>query len=147
MQLYHFTTRHYLDLILQEGITKGEVQITWRRTITAPWLTQNPNPADQVWAHDRERLITDQERQRMYDIDRVMPPPGSIWPNKREVRLTVEIPDGDDNLFRWPDFARLHGVKRSVARKIQKTGGDWKDWYLYDGKIPPEWIVEVIDAP
>ena len=38
MQLYHFTCREYLDSILQEGITRGEVQITWKRTITAPWL-------------------------------------------------------------------------------------------------------------
>lgn len=145
---FHYTSRHHLGRILENGISRGKVQCTWQTTSDAVWITLDGNPNRQTWDAGVERRMTADERRRLMALDRIWIPENSFWPNKREYRLTLRVPANDPHLIRYVDYAREH-VCPSVDRRIRKTapGCNPRDWHLYLGTIPTEWIIAVDRFP
>jgi len=83
----------------------------------APWLTSDPEAGSQGWA-------------------------GGGF--KTAVRITVQIPDGDDNLYHWPEMAALLKMDPTWYQALHQAGGGGSDdWYVYTGVIPPAWFLDV----
>jgi hypothetical protein len=126
MTLYHFTTLIYLESIEREGITRGEIPITPEELENGVWLSSNKSGGS-TGCQGGARRGGD----------------GYI-PDKTAARLTVEIPDEDELLKRWPVWAKERRVATSWYKKLDRAGnGGSLTWYVYLGKIPPEWIVKV----
>ena len=139
VRLYHFTALEYLDSILSEGITRGDLPLSPTRQGRAVWLTQNANPIAQTWTPEGEQLLTAEERAAHEYAFGTPPPPGAKVADKRAVLIAVDVPSGDRLLYQWLRYARLRGVKREWLRALNSS----PDWYIYRGAIPPEWFVEV----
>lgn len=121
-KLYHYTTRHYLNAILLNGIRKGDVALSPETGFNAPWLTSGPRFDRQPWSQG-SRL------------------------DKTEIRLEVRVPAGDQNLRKWRSVATAHGVD-DLWYEVTSTGvHDGHLWYLYMGVIPPDWIVDLVERP
>lgn len=116
MILYHFTRPAYVDSILKNGINRGDVPTTPTEGFQAPWLTSNPEPARQKWV---------------------------VTTDKNEVRMTVDVKK-QDNLYKWSSYAKAIGMEESWYNTLDYVGGNESDnWYIYLGRIPPSWIIEV----
>lgn len=124
--LYHFTSDLHLMGCRLDGLTKGVIpiqilQVGVKFISNAQWLTRNPD-FDQAW--DRWSTLP-------YD--------------RTANRLTLCIPkDFTENLRCWKEI----GPKLAAETfKWLSLIGDPKNWFIYLGKIPPEWIVETIKNP
>jgi hypothetical protein len=62
--------------------------------------------------------------------------------NKLRVRLTVEIPERDDRLENWRDFAKRVNMDKKWLRSLDPRG-QGKFWYLFRGQIPADWITVI----
>lgn len=138
MKLYHFTCLDYLESILATGISRGEVPITPTHVENSPWLTRDPDPGGQCWDHGVRRHLTEDERRMMSRLNGVEVPAGKVWPNKREIRLTVRIPRRDRNLVHWPKYARKRLHPDLYAALGERSIQD--KWFIYRGAIPKDWI-------
>jgi hypothetical protein len=117
--LYHFTCRPWWHFIKTEGITRGEVPLSFRDVLQHPNLTSNPDPSAQRWGCNSGL-------------------------NKTAVRITVEIPTGDINLISWRDLATRHKVDRRWYRALDEGGGwEARNWWIYQGVVRPEWFTDV----
>jgi hypothetical protein len=70
---------------------------------------------------------------------------GNVLPvDKTAVRLTVQIPGDDPHLLPWKEAARRLAVTTAYYRELDASGGGGaRDWYVYFGVIPPEWIIRI----
>ena len=117
MRLYHFTNHLWLPLILDAGISRGDVPTSPTGGFNAPWLTVDPEPAAQGWV---------------------------AGTGKDAVRITVEVPDGDPRLHHWPALAAQLGVDPTWYAVLDRVGGGGSEsWYVYEGVVPPGWFVDV----
>ncbi len=117
MKLYHFTNHVWLQRILKEGISRGDVPTTRTGGYNAVWLTSQGDAAAQKWTQGAN--------------------------GKQSVRLTVEMPDNDPLLKTWNEVCREHRVSGSWRKILNSTGGNGDaHWHIYHGTIPPEWIAE-----
>jgi hypothetical protein len=120
--LYHFTSRIWLPFIKKEGITRGEAPISPTERLQHPNLTSNPDPDAQKWSGAE----------------------GHSALHKTAVRITVEIPEGDQKLISWHDFAIRQKMDRKFYRTVDESGGwEAKNWWLYQGIVVPEWFSEI----
>ena len=124
---YHFTSTAHLPIVLQFGIERGDVCIEpgdELRNYNAPWLTSNPSFSEQGWAEHK-----DGSSNSTFD--------------KREVRLTVSIPEGDEALSTWEQVCEREQVPDLWRKALNATDGkgDDKDWFVYNARIPRSWIV------
>lgn len=83
--LFHFTCRERLQIILEEGISRGDVATSPTTGFNAPWLTGDSSWERQYWSQ------------------------GCIV-CKTAVRLLVEIPKDDKRLQSWSDICRLYEI-------------------------------------
>lgn len=130
--LYHFTSTVHFPVILQFGISRGDVCVEPNNdaaNYNAPWLTSNPSWTGQGWAEDG-----DGNKNSVFD--------------KRTVRLTVEIPEGDESLSTWAEVCQFEQVPDWWRDSLNAAGGH-EDWFVYNGLIPSPWIskVDFRDAP
>jgi hypothetical protein len=138
MVLYHFTCAEFLKSIVREGLCRGDVRtkkIGPLYETNAVWLTTDPQPKGHGLG--LPGALTEEDRLRHFEIFGTMPPKGSRYPDKRAVRITVNIPKGDPRLQRWTRWARKHcepGVYDNLARA---DGSGHKTWWLYFGSIAP----------
>ncbi len=139
IRLYHFTALEYLDSIMSEGITRGDLPLGPTRHGRAVWLTRNPSREAQTWTPECERLLTAEDRAAHERAFGTRPPPDAKFADKRAVLITVDVPSSDRLLYQWLRYARLRGVKREWLRALNSS----PDWYIYRGAIPPEWFVDV----
>jgi len=122
MIFYHFTAKHLLPDILEQGLTLGKFSLISDASISfftpCQWLTTNSGFNTQSW--NTSNLIK-------YVRD--------------DYRLTVEIPYRDmRKVIKATEYVKL------IPVEYRHVVTDWegsKDWYLYLGKIRPEYIVEV----
>lgn len=127
MRLFHFTARRYLLGIQRDGLTLGRtprpVRLRGVQMVTleqgTQWLTRNDSFA-------QECLVGT----------------GRLPYSRTEVRLTIDIPQGDARLRSWAKESKSH-----PARFLLNTFGDPENWYRFHGNIPPEWIVAIDYKP
>lgn len=140
MRLYHFTARECLGSIRASGLNRGIVHLSATSQLNAVWLTTDPGPR----GHGLEaggRFMTDEERQQAREWAGHVPLAGARFPKVANVRITVDLDDGDRGLHEWLPWARrhldfdwmtaLHPVASGTLRKA-------KTWRLYLGIIPPD---------
>lgn len=118
--LYHFCAAHSLRSILAEGLTLGMTPVFENGEMHiehgTQWLTADKNPQRQSW-HTH-----------------------TLVPYSRTAyRLTVNIPHSRRK--------KLLSAAEHIQRFPEENKGlveNWpgsEHWYVYAGKIPPEWIV------
>lgn len=137
MLLYHYTAAEYLDSILKDGLTRGEVPISQTEVLSGIWLTNDISPRGHGLTDGRP--LTDREK-AFFGVPANAP---ARFPDKRAVGLTVAVADDDPNLCRWSEWARGR-VSREWYRRLDEVGG-WKakTWWIYWGVIPPNRISHV----
>jgi hypothetical protein len=97
--LYHFTAREYLPAILTTGLNKGDVPTSATTGVNGVWLTSLPNPRGHGLSAGG--VLSDGDRTMHFNLFGEMPPPGSRYPNKLAVRITIgELPE-PSRLVRW----------------------------------------------
>ncbi len=123
MKLYHFCPKWMMEGILREGLTLGKIVL---RGLPDPlfaegyqWLTKNPD-FNQSWCEY------------------------STLPYRRnEVRLTVKIPfTRARQAIRWLLFCKVNPEHKEMWDTLN-CYGDPENWFVYHGRIPPEWIKKV----
>ncbi|MGL5514278.1 MAG: hypothetical protein ACRDBM_13715 [Sporomusa sp.] len=126
MRLYHFTPAHMIDGIITGGLTKGAMPMLNRFgevlgfTSDVQWLTKESDFNKQAWA-----------TQNLINYDRTA------------YRLSVVIPITHyNNLYDMDKFLK-YIIHDGTKRMIRETQG-YKDWYVYLGKIPADWIKESV---
>ena len=117
MKLYHFTCPSRMESIMRLGIFKGDVPIGPVSGFNAPWLTSDPEPANQAW---------------------------DAGGTKSDCRIEVLIPDEElGNLTTWDEVCAVYDVPEFWREALRKAGGNDGDWYIYQGVIDTSWIVQV----
>ena len=145
MILYHFTSHEMLPAILEEGLSRGEVPLNDRDTLNAVNLTTDPAPH----GHGLDRaghVVTADESAKMFLVTGTLIPPGTVYANKKAVRITVKVPSSDRALKDYLPWARKHIEHKYLKRLIAAAGGGTakaKTWKLYFGVIPPSAFVSV----
>jgi hypothetical protein len=147
MILYHFTCVEYLDSIFEFGLLpKGEVVTdSWRNiSQTALWLTTDNDPTGHGLCD--ERIFTDEDRAAFQQVHGRPAAANAMFPNKRAVRIAVDIPARDENLVRWMRWAQ-RSVRPDLRQDLIDTGGGMRKartWYLYRDIIQPASFAEVL---
>lgn len=123
MRLYHYAKAETEAAILRQGIMKGGIPTQRDGRIGLidgwQWLTASPDWG-QGWAAHR---LTNHDR--------------------TAIRFTVVIPkSARDRLFPWAAVA-LTLFSEDALRGFHDTGDDPRDWYVFNGRIPPAWIRRV----
>jgi hypothetical protein len=128
VRLYHFTSVVYLETILREGLSLGDVPVTGG----LPHESDHFNNA--VW------LTTGSAQDTEYMASMLGDP-------KARFRLTVELDADDPRLWKWSDLARYLGVKPAWYETLNRLGGNQAhNWYVFtNDPIPPSAIVDVTD--
>jgi hypothetical protein len=90
MILYHFTGLEYLDAIMEDGLSKGDVPTSATEGKTGVWFTTDQDSAGHGLGVEMDL------------------PNGRRVANKRAVRITVSIPSSDRKLMPWMKWGRKH---------------------------------------
>jgi hypothetical protein len=159
MRLYHFTSSHHWPAIQTTGIlTVTESNISERRSHAGPdvvWLTDDPRPESHRWGPATKTTLTAREIFRVYGptsrttsmLLRELRA-GTVqvtFPNKTEIRITVEVPDIDAHP--WSRWSREQGIRNMWYRRLAEAGGDPNRWWVVTRPIPrSEWIEAVETA-
>lgn len=124
-KLYHFTAKRFLKSIKHEGLTRGV-------------MLKNINPPE--FLLNKQWLTKKAEFDQGWSIGT-----GRLQYKRNEVRLTIEIPhDERINLKPWTQMKFLVPL---VANELEDSDlADPENWYIYQGRIKPEWITEYKDA-
>ena len=120
MVLYHFCAKRFLPGILRDGLTLGGTPIIeggmMRFQMGHQWLTAEKDPRKQSW--NTHNLVS-------Y--------------SRTAVRLTVSIPDSyRKKLVKATDLVK---TLPQEGRYIITDYAGSEAWYIYNGRIPPKWIV------
>ncbi len=145
MRLHHFTCVEHLDSILATGLFRGEVCTTSWQTpdLNAVWLTTDENPSGHGLSDHQE--ITEDFSRAVYQNAGISIKPGMYFPNKRRVKITVDLRPQDARLFRWMRWAKRN-VHPAIRDGLISTGGGLvkaRTWYVYFGVILPEEFLSV----
>lgn len=145
MRLHHFTCVEHLGSILATGISRGEVcTTTWQTPdLNAVWLTTDANPSGHGLGDCEE--ITEDFSRDVYKKAGIYLEPGSYFPNKRRVKITVDLRPQDERLFRWTRWAKRN-VHPAIRDGLINTGGGMvkaRTWYVYFGVILPDEFLSV----
>jgi hypothetical protein len=125
MILYHFTGLEYLDAIMNEGLSKGDVPTAERAGREGVWLTTDHDPFGHGLS-DGEPLRT-----------------GLRVANKRAVRISVKIPSHDRQLVSWMKWGHKHCDPALFERLNKSGGGKCKTWFVYFGVIAPAQFLDI----
>ena len=127
MILYHFTCHEWLEQILSEGLSKGDVPTSQTEGTNAVWFTTLSGPKGH--GLDEGILLSDEERMAYFNWKGVMPPEGARSPDKEAVRVTVVISETDRKLKPWWKWGRKHcdpaffEALNSEVVPVSETGG------------------------
>ena len=141
MILYHYTAKEYLEEILRDGLTKGDVPVSPTEGMNAVWLTTDHN-SEGHGLSDGE-FLTPELRDAYARVCGHEPPGDLRIANKRAVRIKVMISTLDRRLEHWPSWARKR-LDRGWYQTLDAVGGGKSaSWYLYFAGIAPERFLEV----
>lgn len=121
LELYHYTSREVLPLILREGIDRGDVPTTPTGGFNAPWLTGDTDWGEQNWTTN------------------------SAY-NKRAVRLMVLVSSSDPLLCKWSKVAKDHKIDNKFFKALNH-GNNSNKWFIYQGIISPKMISKIEYSP
>lgn len=150
MILYHYTAEACLEPILATGLSLGEAPLSNFKVVNAVNLTSDRSP----FGHGLDmggKPMTEGHVDAYYRMFGTRFPVGTLFPNKRQLRLNVSVPSSDRNLKRWRSWSRKHcepGYPEHLESVAGQQGRKAKSWWLYFGVIPPSQIVaiEQLDA-
>jgi hypothetical protein len=126
MKLYHFTGVEYLDAIMSDGLSIGDVPTSARKGKNGVWFTTDPDPSGHGLSDGTE-----------------ISPFGGRFANKRAVRITVNIPSHDRHLVNWMRWGRKH-CDSWLFEGLNRAGhGKCKTWLVYFGSIPSSRFLDV----
>jgi len=138
MIFYHYTTRDAVSSILEEGLTRGEAPLSYTRVVRAVNLTTDSDPSGH--GLDMGGHIVTADEAIVMAAKGFHVPAGTVFANKREVRIRIKLPSSDPKLQRWRSWSRKHCepgyadiLERSAGANIRKA----KTWWLYFGMILP----------
>lgn len=137
MILYHFTALEYLDAILTEGLTKGDVPLSQTQGENAVWFTSDMAPEGHGLTDGHVLTIEEREAYRR-SFGKVLSE-GARFPDKRRVRIEVVIPSSDRALKPWLPWARKR-LSQDWLTALSATGGGkvkTRTWFIYRGSVPP----------
>ena len=139
--LYHFTAREYLDAIMAEGLTKGEVPMDPNVIFGAVWLTSSRAPSGHGLG--RGKVLTVAEKRVMGVPDHA----NARMPNKEAIR--IEVDTEGLTVVPWMPWARryldpswmgtLHRAAAENGPKRHKT------WFMVAHPIPVASFRAVVD--
>lgn len=165
--LYHFTAGHLIESIRREGLTLGA--LPWHRCAktgeplvirsfderfsTADqarklrscdrWLTARARKGDQLAAKESARLFPG--FQWLTSNPDWMQPwclLGNLPFAKNAHRITIAFPQvAMPALMPWPDLCARHNPPS--ADELNTPNVDWRNWFVFHGRIPPGWFVTV----
>jgi hypothetical protein len=120
LDLYHFAPEHLIPAIKKEGLTEGVFPVLkdeiWSLIPRCQWLTTEPDRRKQSWA--TRNLI-------QYD--------------RTAYRLTIRIPN--NRLKKLRQAAEYIKTFPENQRGIIESFEGSDHWYIFFGKIPPQWIM------
>ena len=135
MILYHFTCEQHLDRILRDGLTRGDVPTSVTDGRNGVWFTTSPAPQGHgVFADGAVSREIRAETAKL--IGRVVPE-GSKYADKTAARIEVVISSHDPRLVSWAKWGRKH-CEISMFSALNRTGPEWKTWFIYFGTIPAD---------
>ncbi|TXN64892.1 hypothetical protein [Methylobacterium sp. WL6] len=137
MILYHFTALEYLDAILAEGLTKGDVPLTQTQGDNAVWFTSDTAPEGHGLTDGHVLTVEEREAYRRSFGEALSE--GARFPDKRRVRIEVAIPSSDRRLKSWLPWARKRLSPDWLTALSAAGGGKAKarTWFIYQGAVPP----------
>lgn len=135
MILYHFTALQLLPRILAHGgLERGDVILgqNGESGINAVWLTTNEN-ASHCGACDGTETYDSPPEWLAAGF-----PPVVTAPDKRAIRIAVNVPARDRNLQAWLPFVTGQVGQHILDYEFQQAGGERyvQDWHIYKGLIP-----------
>lgn len=133
-----------MQLIMTEGLSRGEAPLSDTRVMQAVNFTTDPLPS----GHGLDaggRIITAKESALYFREYGWVIPVGTVFADKTEVRLTVKLSSTDLKLKRWLSWARRKCEPGYPERLAAAAGGiaKAKTWWLYFGVVPASAIVAV----
>jgi hypothetical protein len=123
--LHHFTGVEYLDAIMEEGLSRGDVPTAEHASRNGVWFTTDCEPS----GHG----LSDGE----------MWPDGFRTANKRAIRIKVKIRSSDRHLVPWMKWGRKHCDPTLFERLNRSGGGKCETWFVYFGIITPDRFADV----
>jgi hypothetical protein len=144
MELLHYTAIEKVDDINRDGLSKGDVPLTQNGVgMRAVWLTDDRDPSGHGLS-DGEPIVVTPEVQARLRAAGVNAKLGVAWTfDKRAIRITVVIPDGDPALVRWSDWGPRHLAPKWYRELNRSGGGKAHTWWLYRGVISPDRITRI----
>ena len=130
MHLYHFTAKRFIDLIKDQGLTRGVLPIVDKQgkliELQTPcqWLTTNPD-FNQPWDNPDIQSL---------DYDR------------NDYRIEVAIPIKRGLFQKWTEICDSTEELRITSKTLNSFGDPW-NWYCYFGPIKTGWFREIKSNP
>lgn len=140
MKLYHFTAISMLENILVEGLTRGEVVVDFNNVLNGVNLTSDSSSSGHGLCNAEFLMpeLADKIRRQLADSR-----PVPFFPNKRKVRITVDVPNG--SVTRWLRWASKN-VDDATRKSLIRSGGGIvkaRSWYFSFDPIPTDRFVSV----
>lgn len=148
MKLYHWTNVTWLEAIMELGLitltdsmlagpSRAEFgkdaakrygsQWTLATEPKVVWLSNNPVP-DETYLG----MVAMRDTGAYPIAEHQLPPE---W-DKRRVRITVEVPDGEAEHGWWPRWARAHRIREAWYQHIAEGHRSPKEWFVVQRAIP-----------
>ena len=109
-------------MLFRSGLTLGSIPMVdgnnYKIMDGFQWLTYNPS-FEQEW----EKHSTLPYRRNYY-------------------RITIKIPKTDTNLLKWSELSKISVFQETAS--ILNAFGDFENWYVYNGRIKPNYFREII---
>ncbi|WP_380784850.1 hypothetical protein [Sphingomonas sp. R86521] len=144
MILYHFTSREAVESIMAERLNRGEAPINDHRVEKAVNLTTDKSPKGH--GLDLGGHVVIEEESKAYSANRFDIPAGTVFVEKRAVRITLKLPSSNPRLTTWRSWSRKH-CKDGYAERLEKAAetcrSKAKTWWLYFGTIPPSAFLNI----
>ncbi len=169
--LFHFTAARFVEPIKVEGLTKGT--LPWHRcpftgeALCLRHWAEKTATAGQIQKLRGLEVNLERQARRGDAAARVLQRkyfPGFQWltvsPSfnqpfallgdlpiaKNASRITISIPEAASlALHKWPELVERHNPPS--AEELNTPQVDWSNWYVFNGWIPPSWIVAVERNP
>lgn len=169
--LYHFTNGRFIPAIKAEGLTKGV--LPWHRCrktgealVIRNWAEQKLTAAGvhKMRAQEAglERMAKGGNAHAAKEVARLFP--GFQWltssPDwnqpfallgelpfaKNANRITICVPSEVTlGLFHWKTLCASQ--RPPAAEELNTAAVDWENWYVFNGRIPTGWFMEIARNP